>query len=456
MTRKAILASLGFVIAAGPSVGAVSTPGPVVAAPLQTEHRVFTQRPAKLIERDLHLSSAQRRAIQANLNLLGFNAGAADGVFGSRTRGAIAAWQRSWGGTGASTGYLNQRQVQRLEAQARSERERRDNETRRADERFWQATGASGRLADLRRYLSRYPSGIHAAEARRMIRRIEAEDDRTEEARRDHAYWRETGADGTEDGLRRYLRIYPNGLHAAEAREALRRIEGGQDARRDHAFWRETGADGSEAGLRRYLRHYPDGLHADEARRALQRYEREEARRDNAFWRETGAGGTEEGLRRYLRRYPDGLHADEARRALRRIEDDRDRADRERQDREAWRAAQSRDTIVAYQSYLSHFPRGRFIAEARARITALLNRPLVGEELANARRIEAEYLAGQMPGRAREIVAALRRLGYAPGRYDGDFDAKTRDAIRALQRKLGKRPTGFVDPWLGAQLQPER
>ncbi|NVP57136.1 peptidoglycan-binding protein [Rhizobium sp. DBTS2] len=49
--------------------------------------------------------------------MLGYNTGGVDGVFGSRTRGAIAAWQRSAGY--AADGYLTRKQFRQLGEAAR-------------------------------------------------------------------------------------------------------------------------------------------------------------------------------------------------------------------------------------------------------------------------------------------------------------------------------------------------
>ncbi len=65
-------------------------------------------------EASLGLSVADRRAVQTALNGLGFDAGAADGVLGPRTRRALAAYQRAEGLP--ATGYLGDGQPERLAA----------------------------------------------------------------------------------------------------------------------------------------------------------------------------------------------------------------------------------------------------------------------------------------------------------------------------------------------------
>lgn len=67
--------------------------------------------------REAYLDPGARAQSQRWLNALGYGTGGADGVYGPRTRGAIAAWQRSVGH--AADGYLTRRQYRELRQTAR-------------------------------------------------------------------------------------------------------------------------------------------------------------------------------------------------------------------------------------------------------------------------------------------------------------------------------------------------
>lgn len=69
----------------------------------------------RLEERLLGLTLAERREIQRRLTLLGYNTRGADGVFGTMSRRAIAAWQRDEGLR--ATGYLSADQIRELRRQ---------------------------------------------------------------------------------------------------------------------------------------------------------------------------------------------------------------------------------------------------------------------------------------------------------------------------------------------------
>ena len=152
------------------------------------------------LESALRLSRARRVQIQRGLAALGFDAGPADGLFGRRTRAAVAAWQKAKGLP--ETGHLNavqasalaargaeaaeaqaeaeERERNRLAEEARRKAEeerqreakeaerRRAEADRRADDEVFARAKSLGTVAAYREYLRRYPSGRHASEARRL------------------------------------------------------------------------------------------------------------------------------------------------------------------------------------------------------------------------------------------------------------------------------------------------
>ncbi len=188
--------------------------------------RAEPARSARLAEEALELNREARRAIQRNLTILGYDTRGVDGIFGPGTRGAIAAWQER--NSFEATTYLDREQITRLAAQAER------------------------RAAELER---------------------EAEERRLEQERLDRAYWEETGALGDEDGLRLYLRRYPDGLFADVAEDQLSAIEGrnrDRAAAADRADWDRAVAEGTEGAFRAYLESRPEGAFAEEARARIE------------------------------------------------------------------------------------------------------------------------------------------------------------------------------------------
>lgn len=205
----------------------------------------LSDTPEASAERDeqaLDLDRDARREIQRNLSLLGFNTRGIDGIFGRGTRSAIGEWQARE--RFDQTGFLNREQIALIEEQAQR------------------------RAAELE---------------------AEAEKRREQQLQQDLAYWDETGALGDEEGLRAYLRRYPDGEYAEVANERLARIE---DAKRDQAsrldrqLWDEATAQDTAEAYEDYLVSSPDGAFRDEAQARIVEIEREaefaEAAREEA------------------------------------------------------------------------------------------------------------------------------------------------------------------------------
>ncbi|MFQ5565138.1 MAG: peptidoglycan-binding protein [Paracoccaceae bacterium] len=167
------------------------------------------------IEAALGLSRAQRREVQESLSLLGHDPRGIDGMFGPGSRTAIRLWQRA--NDLPETGYLNAEQLALLQSQsaeaARSPEDR--------DRDYWATTGALGTGDGYRNYLSQYPNGLYAQDARDALKRM-ARDGSDAAARREREVWRAAKYNDRPRDYRDYLQRYPTGIWqpAAEARLA--------------------------------------------------------------------------------------------------------------------------------------------------------------------------------------------------------------------------------------------
>jgi peptidoglycan hydrolase-like protein with peptidoglycan-binding domain len=305
-------------------------------------------------------------------------------------------------------------------------------------------------------------------------------------ARADRAAWADALADGTEAGFEAYLAAYPNGLNAQDARNriaALRntpeRVEQALALTRDErrAIQRDLttlgfstrGVDGlfgpaSRAAIRSWqtqnaaeatgflTRDQIFALAGQSARRAAEIESEERAKReaaeaaDRAFWNATGAGADEAGLRAYLGRYPRGIFATLARERLAQIEQAA-RDARDARDRADWDTARLRDTVTSYEAYLTLWPEGLFVREARARLAALAPQPPAPSPdpdpaLAQA---QAEEAALALPAATLVLVERrLARMGLDVGPVDGVLDDQTRLAIAQAQVAFNLPVTGYL------------
>ncbi len=201
-------------------------------------------RAARLEEEALRLGRDERRQVQADLAALDFDPRGLDGVFGPGTRAAITNWQQENGFP--PTSYLDAEQVERLADQA-AEREAVEEAQRRvaarADDEFWERTGADGDIEGLRAYLERFPDGRHAEEAADRVALLEAA---VRAAAEDQA-WERAREDGRIGAFDRFLETWPDGRHADEAREARRAalVEAEAEARAEAQ--REAAREGEAA-----------------------------------------------------------------------------------------------------------------------------------------------------------------------------------------------------------------
>ncbi|MCB1406417.1 MAG: peptidoglycan-binding protein [Rhodobacteraceae bacterium] len=196
------------------------------------------------IETALGLSRDERRSIQRDLTILGYNPRGIDGIFGAGTRGAIGAWQGANNLT--QTGYLNRDQVFSLAqqgaqraAQLEAEARARQQAEERRDRAFWRDTGSGQDEVGLRAYLREFPDGIFSSVAQDRLDQIEA-DRRAAAQARDRAAWDIAVRADTVGSYNDYLGAFPNGAFADQARDRIAQLRGPAEPQIDEGRARAT------------------------------------------------------------------------------------------------------------------------------------------------------------------------------------------------------------------------
>ncbi len=180
-------------------------------------------------EEALELTREQRRGIQRALSILGYDTRGIDGIFGDGTRGAIRRWQEESGLR--VTSYLSRDQIVRLQdqsarraAELEREAERQRLEREREERAFWRQVERRGEEAGFRDYLKKYPEGLFADQARRVLQEID--DRRAEQAAgQDRRDWAKAAQTNTTGAYRTYLKDWPNGAFRAEAQQRIALLE---------------------------------------------------------------------------------------------------------------------------------------------------------------------------------------------------------------------------------------
>lgn len=301
------------------------------------------------------------------------------------------------------------------------------------EEAAWQVVRRLDTIAAYEGFLRQYPEGRRAAEARAAIATIRAEPllqaQKAEEAlnlSRDRRREIQRALSLLEFDPRGIDGLFgPGSRRAIAAWQKANRLEPSGFLDADQITRLQAQADRRAAELEAEAR----------ARQA------ELDRQDRLYWDQTGAAGDEAGLRAYLKRYPDGLFADLAKERLAVFEEER-RQDAQGEDRLAWDQAVAADTAEGYRDYLRAFPDGVFAEDARAALEAA--EAAEAAEASRAQAEAAENALGLNDFFRRAIERRLADLGLKPGRVDGTFDDDTRRAIRRYQEARGMEVTGYL------------
>jgi formylglycine-generating enzyme required for sulfatase activity len=155
------------------------------------------------------------------------------------------------------------------------ERARVARELAEADERAWVQAKATNTEAAYQDYVSRYPQGLHAGEARQALAAFEQRRKADEDA------WARAKGGNTEAAYRDYIKANPGGRFVADAQREIERLRAEARLARERELerietdtWARAKAAGTEAGYQAYLDRYPQGRFAAEARSEIQRARR--------------------------------------------------------------------------------------------------------------------------------------------------------------------------------------
>ncbi len=300
---------------------------------------------------------------------------------------------------------------------------------------YWQATLDASTKQAMRNYLNRYPNGKFADDAHDWI---DSQDTQSPEdiakAVEDAMALSRVERRKIQENLTLlgYDTRGVDGIFGRGTRAAISAWQGAQNlAPTGYLRPKQIRKIGNQAAVRA-------AELAEEARRKQQELDQA----DTDFWRSSGAAaGREKGLRRYLRRYPEGLFSQLAESRLAVIQEQK-RQNALGADRAAWDDARAGDDIAAYEGYLQDFPQGAFAEEATSRLETLRAQETRAAEIAAAKQ-EEESL--RMNVIARILVERrLNALGLEAGNEDGQFDKKTRRALRRFQRARDFPVTGFL------------
>jgi|GEM_PF-5605694 len=201
-----------------------------------------------------------------------------------------------------------------------------------------------------------------------------------------------------------YITAYPQGRYRVNAIDAIERI---QREKKEAAEAADTAAynlakdTNSVEAYESYLKDHPKGRHKDEAITAIDDLKRRiaaenKAKEEKAAWEKASTSKKKADYEAYLAKHSDGPNADKATAALAAINKSlaekrkRDEAKRKREaevqakrqaalgELKAFKAAQNRNSVAAYQGFLKKYPDGPYAASAKTWIGRLYGNGIGG------------------------------------------------------------------------------
>lgn len=113
-----------------------------------------------------------------------------------------------------------------------------------------------------------------------------------------------------------------------------------------------------------------------------------------------------------------------------------------------WQGAVALNTVLAYQNYIDAYPQGRYAAQARQGIEAILSEP-------NREARLAEEALSLTRDQRREIQRNLALLDFDPRGIDGIFGPGTRSALTDWQQQNGFQQTSYLNREQIARLEAQ-
>jgi formylglycine-generating enzyme required for sulfatase activity len=217
-------------------------------------------------------------------------------------------------------------------------------------------------------FIKRFPKGNLTEKAKKRLRRIKQEkkNTRTEQsptilapdglspvpsqrtiAARSAAAWAGALAADTPEAVSEYLRLFPDGPEAGQARKWL----ADRASALERADWEAALRANTIEAYTAHKRRYPSGVYTAEADKRLSELQ------EVADFNAAVAQNTVAAYRGYLEKYPDGARAGEARSRLNALQAAAEEA-------QAWQSARTENTPAAYRRYLEAWPQGKHAAEA--------------------------------------------------------------------------------------------
>lgn len=235
------------------------------------------------------------------------------------------------------------------------------------DQQAWKQASDMDTAQAYSNYLSLWPEGTYATEARRLTKKIKEE-----------TLWNWAQRQNQIYSFEKYLEQYPEGYFSQPAYEKIAGLE-------EEKSWEKAATQGSISSYLEFRRHFPESPHSEEAAQRIVSLVKnrssestsspkafsDKPEEDIALERATMHDSVM-AYNQFLRNYPQTKYKEEVQSRISQLEERLSSNFQLLEDEvELWDKAARLHTRYAYQEYLQQFPTGKFANLAKNRLQAL-------------------------------------------------------------------------------------
>ena len=184
----------------------------------------------------------------------------------------------------------------------------------------WEGVRDSNNAGAVQEYLKQYPKGRFAGQARVLIATLKGGGARPVEpvvvnpvhSDGEGDLWAEVQKGNSRDDYDAYLLQYPKGKYVALARSRIAKLQEAAAAeadRREQEAWESADSSSSEDAYRSYLKGWPSGKYTGLAQVRIRKLQSDlAARAEQELWQKAESSQSSQAVQAYLDRYPNGSH----------------------------------------------------------------------------------------------------------------------------------------------------
>jgi len=224
-----------------------------------------------------------------------------------------------------------------------------NQKTGQEEEKLWQKILRINSTGGFEEYIKNYPAGIYALEAKEKLNGFDEE------------IWERAKTVDSKESYQAYINAYPIGNHSVKAKKRIKEFEKHEAIENrnnvDKNTWEVTQKNNTLEAYWNYLELYPAGLFINEAKNRINEIE-------TRFWEQSVTKNRKEAFQDYLKRFPSGNFSSKAKQRIKQIEETETLKRIKQEEKVLWNKATKQNTIHAYRTYIKNSKHGLYKEQA--------------------------------------------------------------------------------------------